>query len=450
MLFMNIYRLPKRFISLFRITVVLTVFAMAFGPLGTAYAQAAGACICERYKSPDTSGTTRLAPIPRLLRCSSTSAADTSTPGNSPATPPGQSNVSSDSTGGTTQDSTPGNSDGTKGKSSTAGSNGSKSTQTGQTMTSQSSGNDYTVDPQRDQTTQSACRHGIQARPSGRIAQLFVSAQGTAWSQRPAAGPIIKLQQPAWFRRQHRGIRAGHSRSRRSVRINRTGVNNLYSGEDYFYSSLDGELASSSPGVYGALSEKGNFLKYVYSTSTNSWTVTDKKGTVYTFGSTTASRLDNPNNANQIYEWKLDSVRDANNNYIKYTYYKDAGEIYPSTILYTGNGSTDGPLEVDFLRTSRSDVRSSAQTGFVVTSNYLINEIDMKVSGDWVRKYTLSYTTGDNGARSLLGSITEAGKDGQGVVTTLPATSFSYQHANPGWTATSTNWNLPIPIVNYQ
>ena len=58
------------------------------------------------------------------------------------------------------------------------------------------------------------------------------------------------------------------------------------------------------------------------------------------------------------------AYRDANNNYIKYTYYKDAGEIYPSTILYTGNGSTDGPLEVGFLRTSRSDVRSSAQTGF--------------------------------------------------------------------------------------
>ena len=84
----------------------------------------------------------------------------------------------------------------------------------------------------------------------------------------------------------------------------------------------------------------------------------------------------------------------------------------------------------------------------MVTSNYLINEIDMKVSGDWVRKYTLSYTTGDNGARSLLGSITEAGKDGQGTVTTLPATSFSYQHANPGWTATSTSWNTPISIVD--
>ncbi len=211
----------------------------------------------------------------------------------------------------------------------------------------------------------------------------------------------------------------------------------------------DRQLASTSAGVYGALSEKGNYLKYTYSASTNIWTVTDKKGTVYSFGSTAASRLDNPSNASQIYEWKLDTVRDVNNNYIKYTYYKDAGQIYPNTILYTGSGSTDGPLEVDFLRTSRSDARSSARTGFMITSSYLINEVDVKVNGTWVRKYTLGYTTGSNGARSLLNTITEAGQDGQGTVTTLPVTTFSYQQATPGWTATSTSWNLPVPLVDY-
>ena len=44
---MNIYRLPKRFISLFRITVVLTVFAMVFGPVGMAYAQAVDAAASD-------------------------------------------------------------------------------------------------------------------------------------------------------------------------------------------------------------------------------------------------------------------------------------------------------------------------------------------------------------------------------------------------------------------
>ena len=315
-------------------------------------------------------------------------------------------------------------------------------------MTSQSSGSDNTVDPQRDQQRKALADTVF--KPDPLAGSLNYSYPLNVPPGRNGLQPDLSLSYSSQPGSDVNTVGYAWSFSIPSIsRINRNGVNNLYGGQDYFYSSLDGELASSSPGVYGALSEKGNFLKYVYSTSTNSWTVTDKKGTVYTFGSTTASRLDNPNNANQIYEWKLDSVRDANNNYIKYTYYKDAGEIYPSTILYTGNGSTDGPLEVDFLRTSRSDVRSSAQTGFLVTSNYLINEIDMKVSGDWVRKYTLSYTAGDNGARSLLGSITEAGKDGQGTVTTLPATSFSYQQSNPGWTATSTNWNLPVTLVDY-
>ena len=232
------------------------------------------------------------------------------------------------------------------------------------------------------------------------------------------------------------------------IRINRTGVDAMY-GQDYYYSSIDGELASSSPGVYGPIADTGSFNKYVFSTSTNSWTVTDKFGTVYTFGSTTSSRLDNPGNSNQIYQWMLDKVTDTNSNYIKYAYYKDSGEIYPSQVVYTGNGTTDGPFEVDFLRTARSDADSSAQPGFEIQSNYLINEVDVKVSGAWVRKYLLGFTTGDNQTRSLLNSITEEGQDDVGGTITLPPVTFTYQQSNPGWTATST-WNAPAFFTDYQ
>ena len=232
------------------------------------------------------------------------------------------------------------------------------------------------------------------------------------------------------------------------TRINKTGTDALY-GQDYYYSSLDGELASSSPGVYGPIAETGNFNKYVFSTSTNSWKVTDKFGNVYTFGSTTSSRLDNPGNSNQIYQWMLDKVTDTNSNYIKYAYYKDEGEIYPNQVIYTGNGTTDGPFEVDFLRTSRNDAATSSQPGFPIHSNYLTNEVDVKVSGTWVRKYLLGFTTGDNQSRSLLNSITEEGQDDVGGTITLPPVSFSYQASNPGWVATST-WNAPAFFADYQ
>src|SRR5208337_1674453 len=177
--------------------------------------------------------------------------------------------------------------------------------------------------------------------------------------------------------------------------------------------------------------------------------VTDKFGNIYTFGNTTSSRLDNPGNSNQIYQWMLDKVTDTNNNYIKYTYYKDAGEIYPNQVIYTGNGTTDDPFEVDFLRTSRNDAATSSQPGFPIHSNYLINEIDVKFSGTWVRKYLLGYTTGDNQTRSLLNSMTEEGQDDSSGTITLPPVTFAYQQSNPGWTATST-WNAPAYFTDYQ
>jgi hypothetical protein len=232
-------------------------------------------------------------------------------------------------------------------------------------------------------------------------------------------------------------------------RINRSGTDAML-GQFYFYSSMDGELASSTPGTYGPLSETGKFLKYQFSTSTNAWTVTDKSGTVYKFGTTAASRQDNPSDSSQIYKWELDEIRDTNNNYIKYSYTKDVGQIYPNQILYTGNGVTDGPFEVDFLKESRGDIASSSQPGFQIVSKFRINEIDVKVGGTWVRKYTLSYATGDNQSRSLLSAIQQSGQNDVGTVVTQPTTTFNYQQATAGWTATSTNWNAPAALADFQ
>src|SRR5437867_2334908 len=109
----------------------------------------------------------------------------------------------------------------------------------------------------------------------------------------------------------------------------------------------------------------------------------------------------------------LEEVRDSNNNYITYAYYKDGGQIYPSSITYTGNGATPGIFEIDFLREVRSDMATSSQFGFIapVAVNSRINEIDAKVNGTLVHKYALAYATGANGATSLLSSITETGYD---------------------------------------
>ncbi len=226
--------------------------------------------------------------------------------------------------------------------------------------------------------------------------------------------------------------------------MNKKGVTTLYS-DNYFYSSLDGELVSLGSGNYAAKIEKGNFLKYTL--ASNVWTVTDKQGTVYKFGTAASSRQDDPGDSSRIYKWMLEEVRDTNNNYISYTYYKDAGQIYPSQIIYSGNSSTAGVFEVNFDRTSRTALPALFNTGFSVTTNYRITEIRTEINNTWARKYTLAYTTPDSGAGSLLDTIVESGQDDGSTVVTLPAVDFDYQTSasTRSWTL-NTSWGLPLPL----
>ena len=239
-------------------------------------------------------------------------------------------------------------------------------------------------------------------------------------------------------------------------RLNKNGFEEMYynsvNGKS-FYSSIDGEIKSPSNTINGSYlprMENGSFNKYSFSSSNNQWTVTAKDGTQYKFGYDANARQDgalpfSPFTAN--YKWMLQEIRDTNNNYITFSYYKDAGQIYPDAIKYTGSGSTDGVYEIDFLRTGRPDnVIGSYDTGFAVTSNYYINEIDVKVNGNWVTKYTLNYGMNSTNTRSLLNSITATAQAADGTVTALPAQTFAYQNSISSW-AKSTS--LALPHVRY-
>ncbi|MFA6105431.1 MAG: carbohydrate binding domain-containing protein [Patescibacteria group bacterium] len=219
--------------------------------------------------------------------------------------------------------------------------------------------------------------------------------------------------------------------------INRYGVDRLYSATSTFFSSLSDELVQINTTTYQAKVENGDFLKYTYSSST--WVVTDKKGTIYKFGVDTSTQQFDASSTSHIYKWMLQEVRDTNDNFIKYEYFKDGGQIYPSAITYTVNSTTQGIFTVNFLRESRSDALQQYKTGFKVVSNYRIYEIDVNISGSWLRKYFLQYITGANGYRSLLSTISEQGQDDLGVVTRIPTTTFSYSTSTPGWTQDG-NW----------
>jgi hypothetical protein len=229
-------------------------------------------------------------------------------------------------------------------------------------------------------------------------------------------------------------------------RLNKNGVDHLYSSStpSYFMSSFDGELSTTTASSsYIARTENGTFNKYTF--SNNQWTMTDKNGVQYVFGSTSDSSQSDPNNASDTYKWMLKQITDTNGNSVAYNYFKDSGQVYPSSTIYTNTSSTTGIFEIDFLRQSSLDNATSFATGFAVNSNYRINEIDAKVNSTWVRKYALGYTTGDNGSTTLLNWIAESGQNASGTVISLPSSTFSYQVQTPNWASNSV-WN---PIISF-
>jgi hypothetical protein len=215
----------------------------------------------------------------------------------------------------------------------------------------------------------------------------------------------------------------------------------VYGGGDYFMSSFDGELRATSTATstseYGALVENGDFRKYEY-VNDEWWRVTDEFGTIYSFGQASTTRQHKSGEEASTYRWMLEEVRDLNDNFISYEYYKDNGQIYPSNITYSGHRSTEGPFEIEFVRSYNPDIATSSHTGFPVKTDYKISEINVKVSGTLVKHYALTYTNGFHTINKLLASITESGRDDQGATTTLPAYTFDYSNGvTPAWTLDS-------------
>jgi RHS repeat-associated protein len=232
-------------------------------------------------------------------------------------------------------------------------------------------------------------------------------------------------------------------------RLNETGIDKLYTDE-HFTSSLNGELSainlsSNSFGEYGAKIEQGNSLIYDYDSS-GYWTATDKAGTIYTFGNSTDTRQDNPDDSTQVFQWMLEEIRDTNDNYIKYEYSKDSGAIYPETITYTGNGTTDGIFTVEFTLESRDDTSLSYATGFAIETNSRVSDITVSIDGSSLYEYAINYTTGDNGVRSLLSSFTQTIHNDDGSQFDLPSNEFTYETSLKTWTADE-NYSIPVDFM---
>jgi YD repeat-containing protein len=180
---------------------------------------------------------------------------------------------------------------------------------------------------------------------------------------------------------------------------------------------------------------------YMYIEKDGPWFVKTKDGTTYELGGTTDSTV-NANHEYFIWRWYLSSVTDTHSNYINYTYQEnpfpdDTGTVYLDSITY----NTDQSREINFIyeNSNRPDMRMVFTDWNELTFSRRLQEIEINVDNQLVRKYSLDYETSTPQSQSFIDDIEVFGSDGS---TSLPETSFEYYDVTKGWNEDS-NWEVP-------
>ncbi len=145
----------------------------------------------------------------------------------------------------------------------------------------------------------------------------------------------------------------------------------------------------------------------------DTWTVTQKDGTTSTLGPVVrAGTATFP--FYSTFRWGLLTVVDTDRNQVNYTWWCDlfdpannaflVADCYPSSVMYNN-------AVVTFLREFRWQGPTRGNGYNVGQTRYRLKTVDVTVSGDRARAYSLSYTTSDSTSRSLLASVQEYGRD---------------------------------------
>ncbi len=187
--------------------------------------------------------------------------------------------------------------------------------------------------------------------------------------------------------------------------INKTGIENLYS-DPVYYSSISGELVQVGvSSEYISKNESGDFHSYTLSNGV--WTISTKSGDVYTLGSTSASRIVNPNDSSEIYAWYTNEIVDTNGNSIDYSYYKDNESLLIDTIEY------GGIYEIDFERVSKNSTSTTHEATFEINQTKAVDRIQVIVDGQDEYYYDLTLTSAVNPNHVLLTQIDMVGGSDQ-------------------------------------
>ncbi len=209
------------------------------------------------------------------------------------------------------------------------------------------------------------------------------------------------------------------------VRSTRLGPPTYIDEEDTFYFITNNgttELVYLTDNLYQAKIES-SFTKFFKETD-DSWRVVNKDGSVLTFGQTDASK---ETSTEGTFSWYITKVIDTNTNYIEYSYTKNDGKCYLSSIEYTGNENVgfSPKHQIKFSLEPRDDVFSSYLSGAKIATTQRLSQVQVSVNAELVWRYALEYIYSEDTNRSLLKSITQYAADGKA----FPTQTFTYQSA---------------------
>ncbi|MEO8700336.1 MAG: RHS repeat-associated core domain-containing protein [Kofleriaceae bacterium] len=152
-----------------------------------------------------------------------------------------------------------------------------------------------------------------------------------------------------------------------------------------------------------------------------SWTMQDRQGNTWSFGTTEDSRIEGVGKAGSVRVWALARFQDRHGNAYDVTYDEDTtgGDYYPVRIRW---GSAKFRT-VDFHWEARPDVLATYDQGARVVMDRRLHDVEVYSGGGTVRKLTLNYN-----AEGRLASLDEAGDDG---VSMLPRQTFTWADNRP-------------------
>ncbi len=195
-------------------------------------------------------------------------------------------------------------------------------------------------------------------------------------------------------------------------------------------------------GTHSTKTENYSRIALSGSGTSATWTITAKDGTRSVF-----SPIYLVSGGTQVFKWGLSQVIDTKGNTVTYAWAVNQFACcweYPDQITY--NGTT---VKFYFETRPDNDWGALGSPGFTTQWGRL-KTVDVKVSGNRVRAYKLSYTSSGSTNKSLLGSVQQFGKDAtvdaSGTVTggtSLPAISMTYQAGSTSFVAGNNDTSMP-------